>query len=285
MPVTPPAGALARARAFLASSSVELEIYVDEAHHTYLELYLGRADALQVLRAPATDVLAELQRAARCYAVHAALFLERWPPHRLKSRRLGPLELALIAGDEDVLRMARERVAVGVMMVLAETEPEDITREVRALCGGTASQPAPSDPILLAGLLGVHYWLALSALLAGDVTGLAAVAALAEDARAAGRAQIRSGPAALRRLDALHRALAALPAGDPSAFADALVEHAAAVARERLPGTSFEGALDRTSLALVAAAAAVGIDARSALQSRVGTPTLAPLAAYLPLLA
>ncbi len=271
--------------AFLARSEQDLRRYVDQAHYLYLDLYLERADALHHAGAPAEDVLVELRNAGRCYAAHATLYLDRWPLHQLKSRCVTPLELALVAGDADIQRGVLAGTGGDAMAVLAEVEPPAQTRQIAAVVGGTI-QSEPADPFGVAGLLGVLYWLALSALLAGDVPGLEAVALRTRAARGSAASIIAAGPAALQRLDALHAAIAAALAGDAQAFVGASEAHAGFVAAGRATDAEspWRGTLDRTSIALATFGVSVGLEPASILQSTAARPYLAALRRYLDLL-
>ncbi len=92
------------AEAFIVSSAETIGSYLDPAHHTFVDLYLGRADCLHALgQAPPVTVLRELAGASRCFAAHCRMYLQRWPVTRIRTRRLTPLELAAIVGDPDVV--------------------------------------------------------------------------------------------------------------------------------------------------------------------------------------
>lgn len=262
------------ARAWLARTSAEMSRFVSPTVHTFLPLYLGRADARFALGDPPGDVLAELLGAARCWAEHAALYLHTLPLNRLRSRRLTPLELALVTGDSAVVGALSDGVATDAMSVMAHTEAEALSRELHTVAGGPITEP-PADLMGVAGRLGLLYWLALGAVLRGERAAFEATRLLAEPLR---EGLPDRGP--LARLAALHAALAAVSAGDALACAAAIARHSAlhhAEAPARAAAAAPDdpphpGAIDLAGLATAQIAAAFGLDVRPGLRAADPSP-------------
>ncbi|MEZ4264767.1 MAG: hypothetical protein R3F39_00195 [Myxococcota bacterium] len=141
--------------------------FVSPTMHTFLPLYLGRADLRFALGDSPADVLAELLGAARCWGENASLYLHTLPLNRLRSRRLTPLELALATGDSVTVSALSDTVATDAMSVIAATESEALGREILAVAGGPLAAP-PTDLVGVAGRLGLLYWLSLGAVLRGE---------------------------------------------------------------------------------------------------------------------
>ena len=173
-------------RAHLEETAETLKIYIDPAHHTYVDLYLSRADAKWALGMAPDGILEELWGAARCYAAHAPMYLTKWPRTRFKSRRLVPLELAVVTGDEDVIKDVAQTVATDPMMVIASMADAEVTEELGVLTGwfGSHEITGPAD---LAGFLAAMHWLALSALVRAEASTLKAVAVTTQEVVAAHR--------------------------------------------------------------------------------------------------
>lgn len=266
-----------KARAWLDRTAAELGRFVSPTVHTFLPLYLGRADVRFALGDPPGEVLAELLGAARCWADNASLYLHTLPLHRLRSRRLTPLELALVTGDAGVVAALRDEVATDAMSVMAHTEAEALTREIHAVAGGPLAAPPPDAMGLMgvAGRLGLLYWLALGAVLRGERAAFEATRLLAEPLLGGLPAQ---GP--LARLATLHTALAAVSAGDALACAAAITRHSAlhhAEAPARAAAAAPDdpphpGAIDLAGLATAQIAAAFGLDVRPGLRAQDPSP-------------
>ncbi|MDP6943703.1 MAG: hypothetical protein QF464_06095, partial [Myxococcota bacterium] len=156
--------------AWLEESDERIKALVDPAHHTFLALYLRRADALHGLGAEPDAVVTELVRAARCYAAHGDMYLRRWPHGRVRQRRMAPLELALISREEDVMGRISEAMGAPTLTLLAGLAESELSAEVRAITGGRLSD-MPTGPASGLGALALLYWACLSALCTGDGPG------------------------------------------------------------------------------------------------------------------
>jgi hypothetical protein len=262
------------ARAWLDRTAAEMARFVSPTVHTFLPLYLGRADVRFALGDPPAEIVAELLGAARCWSDNAALYLHSLPLNRLRSRRLTPLELALITGDPAVVAALRDSVATDAMSVMAHTEADALAREIHTVAGGPIAEP-PADRMGVAGRLGLLYWLALGAVLRGERAAFEATRLLAEPLLDGLPDQ---GP--LARLAALHAALAAVSAGDTTACAAAIARHsglhdAEASARAAAAGPDdppHPGAIDLSGLATAQIAAAFGLDVRPGLRALDPSP-------------
>jgi len=261
---------------FLAESEATMVALINETHHTFLDLRLGRAHALHASGAPPRAVLRELWMAARTYADNADLYLAKWPPERVRSRRLLPLELALIVGDPDVLSSVKAHMTLDVMILLAHQEQHDVTAELDHVTPWFARRRL-SDPYDLAGTLAILYGCALSGILQGEPTNLKmalATAALLTDEY---WIMLRNPKPGLARVVAALQALRALRPASPGAFVRALAAHGeahdkswAAAAREDPNGPARArgmGSLDTGALALIMAGDALGMDVKAALDA------------------
>ena len=276
---------------YLASTDEELRVYIDPAHMSYLPVYLGRADARHALglaNDPAafatgvlpTAVLRELWLAAQVYAAHGGVFLAKWPHTAVRRRRLEPFEVALLAGDRDVLKGVSKVFGLDPMTLFAGIEPDEVTAEVKAVTSYFQTEHV-SDPVELAGTLAIFYWLMLASLANEDVEGFEAsrrrALRLVDD-----QGHLVGGIAqgGIARIKAVHDALAALRPARPAAFALAVVRHRALHdlelkklhANDAEARTQGRGILDRTALALIVIAKAFGLELGQALKDAGADP-------------
>ncbi len=198
--------------------------------------------------------MGQLASAAACWARSAGQYLHKWPHHRVRSRRLTPLELALIVADQALYAAARAHIALPILPVLAETAPDALTQEVLTLSGGGLHRPGP-------GTIAVLLWGALGAVALGDAVGLQA---LALHGRPALESLPPSGEGPVARLGACLEALLSLVPLDLERYQAAVLRHArlyeSEVSGASVPASTppWAGALDRGTLALVAAGAQAG---------------------------
>lgn len=276
---------------YLASTDEELLVYIDPAHMSYLPLYLGRADArhaLGVVTGPtafadgalATAVLRELWLAAQVYAAHGGVFLAKWPHTAVRRRRLEPFEVALLAGDPDVLKGVVKVFGLDPMTLFAGIEPDDVTAEVKAVTSYFQTEHV-SDPVELAGTLAIFYWLMLASLAGEDLEGFEAARRralrLVDD-----QGHLVGGIAqgGIARIKAVHDALAALRPARPAAYALAVVRHRALhdLELKKIHANDAEaraqgrGTLDRTALALIVIAKAFGLELGQVLKEAGADP-------------
>jgi hypothetical protein len=263
----------------LATTDEELRVFIDPAHMSYLPVYLGRADArhaLGVANDPAAfatgplpvAVLRELWQAAQVYQAHGGVFLAKWPHTQVRRRRLEPLEVALAAGDPEVLKGVVKVFGVDPLTIFAGIEPDEVTAELTAVTSYFRTEHV-ADPVELAGTLAIFYWLMLVSLGGEDVEGFEAsrrrAQRLIDD-----RGHLLGGVAhgGIARIKAVHDAFAALKPARPEAYALALVRHRALFDLERdktwksddEARSQGRGALDRTALALLVVAKAFSLD-------------------------
>lgn len=269
---------------YLAGTDEELKVFIDPAHMSYLPIYLGRADArhaLGVENDPAAfatgilpnAVLRELWLAAQVYQGHGGVFLAKWPHTAVRRRRLEPLEVALVAGDRDVLKGVVKVFGVDPYTVFAGIESDDLAQEIAAVTSYFKTEHI-SDAVELAGTLAVLYWLMLVSLGGEDAEGFEAsrkrALRVVDDY---GHLVGGIAQGGIARIKAVHDAFAALRPARPEAFALAVVRHRAlhdlelkkAWDKDAEARTQARGALDRTALALLAVASAFGLDLGKAL--------------------
>ena len=234
--------------AWLEESGERIAAMVDPAHHTFLDLYLRRADVLHLLRAEPTAVVEELVRAARCYAAHGEMYLHRWPHSRVRQRRLAPLELALISREREVMESIVHAMGAQTMTLLAGLADDALSAEVRVITGGTFGA-TPSGPATALGALALLYWACMSALASGDMTGLEAARLQARVVLDAFELPTEGAPG---RMVAAHGMLAALTPLDGVAFESCWAAHLEASAADA------PLALDRGAIAIGCVAAVAG---------------------------
>lgn len=285
---------------YLATTDEELKLYIDPQHMSYLPLYLGRADARHALgvetdpagfatsEVPA-QVLRELWLAAQVFAAHGGVFLAKWPHTAVRRRRLEPFEVALVAGDRDVLKAIEKVFGLDPMTLFAGIEPDDVTAEVKAVTSFFQTAHV-SDPVELAGTLAIFYWLMLSSLAGEDSEGFEATRRrsmrLIDD-----QGHLVGGIAqgGIARIKAIHDGLAALRPARAEAFALAVVRHRAlhdlelrkAHAQDADAKAQGRGSLDRTALALIAIGKAFGLELGAALKAAGADPVTLAYAAVL----
>ena len=278
---------LAAIATYLNHSDEQLTSYVDSAHHTFLDTYLQRADARWSRGDSSEAVVRELWGAARCYAAHGPMYLTKWPVHRLRARRLDPLELALITGDPAVISAVAEHVAVDPMVVIAGLAEGALAEELGALTSALDTRHA-QDPSDLAGALAVLYWLALSAMVRGEASALRAVQVTSRDLVTNSPEMLSTPSGGLARLAAVHKVLAHCHTqGDAEALVAALVSHGQLHAELRKHRAAEDvdvrrlgsQSLDRTAMALALIAASSGPDIEGQLSAHKMPELMAPRAA------
>lgn len=263
------ADAIAR---FIAQTDAELLVYIDPEHLSYLPTYLGRADARFARGEPPEAVLRELWLASRVYAAHGEVMLAKWPPTQLRRRRLDPLEVGLLAGDREVLKKLAKVFGIDPLVLYAGIEPEEVTQEITALTSYFKTESV-SDPVELAGTLGIFYWLMLAAVAGEDLEGF-------EIARKRGMRchddfghMLGGASGGIARIRVIHQGLAAVRPANPEKLARAITQHAQLwqLEHERQKKSDEDartrgaGGMDRTSLALLALARAFDIELGEAL--------------------
>ncbi len=266
----------------LAESDETLRVYINETHMSYLPVFQQRADARFALGQPAEDVLRELWMASRCYGDHGEIFLAKWPHHQLRRRRLTGLEVAIAAGDADVVSRVGDVLGLDAMTVLAGVESDAVGAEISALTphfrGGRLVDAAD-----VAGTLAVCYCLALSAIAMTSLESFAASVALATVIRDAEFGTLRGARGGLGRVAAAIDALAAIRARDAAGTLAAIERHGelhaetwlAKAADDPAIGDDARGIVDTTSLALLACATALSVDIGPHLDGTEANVTLA----------
>lgn len=192
------------AREYLARTDRELSLYIDAAHLTHLDVYLGRAHARWAIGDDPAAVVADLRGASACYAANGDVYLAKWPKHRFRARRLTGLELAIAVGTPARRKAIAQHIGLDAMSVVAGMEPPDVTAEVEMLTGWFREREAAGTADVT-GALAVLYWGALTGLAAGDPPVTMASIVTAEDVvasapEAAVQAGLRLEHAALRPL-------------------------------------------------------------------------------------
>jgi len=266
-------------RAYLATTDEELKLYVDEAHMSYLPIYLGRADALHALGVGQDEperVLLELQKATKAYRDNGPVLLAKWPPEQFRRRRLEPLEVALLAGDGELAKGTAKVFGIDPMTLFAGIEPDAVSSEIHELTPYFKTEKV-EDVADLAGALAVFYWLSLASIAGEDGEGYMAarrrasrlyddMGHLAGGVPSGGVARIRTVQETLGHLRPARPELVATGVLRHQAFSRA--EHTKAALNDPHCAARGLGSLDRTALALLAIAGALGVDCGAALAAQ-----------------
>ncbi len=269
-----PGADLQAIQTYLAETDENLAVYINANQHTYLDVYLGRMHALHASDADPVEVLKQAAQAARTYAQNAALYLAKLPPFRIRSRRMLPLELALVAGDGDTHDMLADVMGFDPMLLLAGTEPAEITAEVDAITPWFRRRKV-TEPSVLVGALAVFIACAYAAVVREDKAQFEVAVGTMSMMANEHWVMVRNPSPGVARVLATVKAFDAIARRDSDALAMALASHgnAHAIGYEQLverdPAAAIlgEGSLDTTSLALACIAEAFGIAPHKALDS------------------
>ena len=261
-------------RAYLAETSADLAVYINTNQHTYLDVYLGRMHALHAVGEAPVEVLKQAAKAARTYAENASLYLAKLPAFKVRSRRILPLELALIAGDGDTHDMLADVMGFDPMLLLAGTEPPDISAEVSEITPWFRRRKV-TDGGVLVGTLAVFIACAYAAVVREDTgqfeVAVGTMSMLANDHWV----MVRSPSPGVARVLATVKAFDAIHRRDAEQLGAALAAHGRAhsvgyahmASQEPKAAALGEGSLDTTSLALACIAEAFGIAPSDALNA------------------
>ena len=272
--MTAPGADLDAIDAYLAATDEDLAIYINETQHTYLDVYLGRMHALHAADAEPLKVLREAAMAAKTYAENASLYLAKLPAFRIRTRRMLPMELALMAGDGDTHDALADIMGFDPMLLLAGTESPETTAEVEEITPWFRRRKV-TDGGVLVGTLAVFIACAYAAVIrenkAQFEVAVGTMSMLAEEHWV----MVRNPSPGVARVLATVRGFAAVAKKDVEGFGEALAAHGRAhrvgyeaLAKEAPDAAKLgEGSLDTTSLALACIAEAFGVSPLKALES------------------
>lgn len=270
--MTAPGADIEAIAAFIAETDEDLAIYINDTQHTYLDVYLSRMHALHASEAEPVAVLKQAALAARTYAENAALYLSKLPPYRIRSRRILPLELALIAGDGDTHDALADVMGFDPMLLLAGTEPKELTAEVSELTSWFQLRKVP-DAGVLVGTLAVFIACAYASVVREDKAQFGVAVGTMNVLASQHWIMVRTASPGVARVMATVKAFDAIAKRDPVSFVQALAAHGAAhaagyeaiVAEDPKAAALGHGSLDTTSLALACIAEAFGLPPAKAL--------------------
>jgi len=287
--MTAPGADIEAIKAYLAETDENLAVYINENQHTYLDVYLRRMHALHAAEADPVLVLKEAARAAKTYAENASLYLAKLPAYRIRSRRILPLELALMAGDGDTHDMLADIMGFDPMLLLAGTEPKELTAEVEEITPWFRRRKI-TDGGVLVGTLAVFIACAYASVVREDKGQFAAAVGTMSMMASDHWVMVRNPSPGVARVLATVKAFDAIAKKDGDALAVALAGHGKAhaigygqlVEKDPKAAVLGDGSLDTTSLALACIAEAFGIPPLTALNAAPDElkDDLAPLRRY-----
>lgn len=265
---------------WLERNAAQLEKYADDQSLFHLPPLLNRAGLLWLGAAPLGDVFEAWHQAALCLQANTDAHLYRMPPTRFKSRRIEPMEIAILSGNPALMRELAQKVGLSVHPVMAGLADDATLAEVRTLTGFFERGTTIGDQDL-AGLGALAYAGALSAMLQGfDDEARAVLRLFLGEVRAKGATGGAGTPEALGRYVAHDSILMAWlddAADDAAAWLLRLAEKD--VARRQALCVTEENVgevLNRTLLALLGVAVLRGVQVPP-----LPDPGLADLQAFL----
>jgi len=265
---------------WLEQNRVQLEKYADDQSLFNLPALLDRAALLWLGAAPLGDVFEAWHQAALCLQANTDAHLYRMPPTRFKSRRIEPMEIAILSGNPALMRELAQKVGLSVHPVMAGLADDATLAEVRTVTGFFERGTTIGDQDL-AGLGALAYAGALSAMLQGfDDEARAVLRLFLGEVRAKGVTGGPGTPEALGRYVALDSILMAWlddAADDAAAWLIRMAEKDV-VRRQALCVTAENVAevLNRTLLSLLGLAVLRGVQV-----PQLPDPGLADLQAFL----
>ena len=152
-------------RTRLAECDEALRKYVDEIFYGNLNWYVSRASLRYALGLPPADIADDLYLAARCIHLRGSMHLDRNAPEKFMTRRLLPVELALVSGQPAITTDIASEVGFSLSELLANTS-EELHKEASRLTSYFRRGSCASHQDL-AGLGAVTYAGALAAIARG----------------------------------------------------------------------------------------------------------------------
>lgn len=188
----PPAEWIERNRA-------EIEKYADDQSLFNLTPLLARANLAWLAGEPLAEVFEAFHQAALCLQANTDAHLYRMPPSRFKSRRIEPMEIAILSGNPALMRELAQKVGLSVHPVMAGLADDATLLEVRTVTAFFERGATIGDQDL-AGLGALAFAGALSAMLQGfDDEARAVLRIFLSEVRAKGVTGRTGAPEALGR--------------------------------------------------------------------------------------
>ncbi|MDY0061790.1 MAG: hypothetical protein RBU45_18410 [Myxococcota bacterium] len=135
---------------------------MDEVDYRSYEDYYQRAQLRYGAGFPAFEVLDDLWEAGRCLRFQESLHLTKVPPERFRPRRIQPVEVAILGGEDRLMRQVAEGYGIPISPLLADMATPELKTEIRQVTGFFDGQVR--DPLDFAGLAALLYSSALAAL-------------------------------------------------------------------------------------------------------------------------
>lgn len=195
-----------------------LQVHADELDIRNAGPYVERAQAKFAAGFPAVEYIDDLWLASRCLHGHAELHFLKHAVEKVRTRRIEPLELAVLGGQTSVMLDIADQFGFPIMPVLAHTAPRETMNEAAHVSSFFSIERLEGLRDLV-GLAAAIYSAAFASLIRGlfDEAELA-LDLLRDAARAAGATGAPDEPPALVRYLRLNRALRLLVRGDADAL-------------------------------------------------------------------
>lgn len=136
--------------------------YVDTLDLRHAGAFAMRAHVRFAAGAPPDEVLDDLWMASRCLISDPAMHLARTPPERLLTRRISPIEVALLGGQPELAARLAGALGLPLAAGLAGVADEALMEELGILSPGLVGKPL-TRPEHLMGLAAAVWAGALSA--------------------------------------------------------------------------------------------------------------------------
>jgi hypothetical protein len=143
-----------------------LKKYADETSLFNVGPYIRQANLRYLAGQPLAEVFDSFHQATLCLSVNARVHLHKTPYNRFRSRRIDPVELAILAGNEGLLREMGRTVGISIHPVIAGMADNDLLKEVGTLTTFFETGTTRGD-IDLAGFGALVYAGSLAALAQG----------------------------------------------------------------------------------------------------------------------
>ena len=122
-----------KVQSLLAECEEHFTKHVDEIDYRNFEWYLHRAHANFAMGTPIKAIMDDLYLAARCLHERERMHLELRPMERFLTRRIVPVELALMSGQPVVTLEMSAAFGLPIMMLFARSAPDNFFTEANLL--------------------------------------------------------------------------------------------------------------------------------------------------------
>ena len=154
--------------------SETLTVYPEVDDPRNFDAFHGRAEARYARGFPTRDVINDLRCAGICLKSTARVRFYKLEPHRLKTRRLDPMHLALLHADPELVEAMGSDYGLPLMTFYAGAGDPDLEAEVHLFSRYFRARriTGPGD---VPGLAAMTYAAALGSLMRGDEAAAGAV--------------------------------------------------------------------------------------------------------------